>query len=501
MKNDRFSFFAGSRIIWILLRLLIYQNMLMFKKYCILTVFFIACNLLSIFAQADKGEVNLALTGNINMNLYSNYYPSIQLNVKSTLRNPDNIMNRYDANPIFAPELTPNPDIETFAITSIKNYLEKIGFSVNKNATSPVLNVVIQQYEINYLSGNGWTGTVKMTFGLAGDGQQELYSYTSRGFNKMTGDPKNFKNAAEVINYAFFESLDKVDWSIVAGLSKQAAAGGNITQTTTRYMQDISITSPSDIDVDIPQTSKENKNTFAVIIGNENYQNEIQVKYAINDAKTFYEYVIKTLGVPEENVHYTENATFGKMLGEIDWINNVARVYKGEAKLIFYYAGHGMPDESSRSAYLLPVDGEASNTRTAIKVEELYAALSEYPVLQATVFLDACFSGAARDGMLASGRGTAIEPKISPPQGNVVVFSAASGDETAHPYEEKQHGMFSYYLMKKLQETNGDVTVEELSEYISAKVSQQSVVSGKEQNPTISVSSAVQATCGSWKLK
>jgi hypothetical protein len=363
------------------------------------------------------------------------------------------------------------------------------------------MNVVIQQFEINYLSGNGWTGTVKMTFTLVGSGQYEQYSYTSRGFNKMSGDSKNFNEAAEVINNAFFECLNKVDWNTVAGYSKQTLTGGNITQATTQSMQDISINAVSDIDEDIPMTNQENRNTFAVIIGNENYQNEIQVKYAINDAKTFYEYVIKTLGVPEGNVHYAENATFGKMLGEIDWINNVARVYKGEAKLIFYYAGHGMPDESSKSAYLLPVDGEASNIRTAIKVEELYAALSEYPVLQATVFLDACFSGGARDGMLASGRGVAIEPKINPPQGNMVVFSAASGDETAHPYDEKQHGLFSYYLMKKLQETEGNVTYEELSEYITTNVSQQSVVAGQEQNPTISVSSAVQATCGSWKLK
>jgi hypothetical protein len=317
----------------------------------------------------------------------------------------------------------------------------------------------------------------------------------------MSGESKNFNEAAEVINNAFFECLNKVDWNTVAGYSKQTLTGGNITQATNQSMQDISINAVSDIDEDIPMTNQENRNTFAVIIGNENYQNEIQVKYAINDAKTFYEYVIKTLGVPEGNVHYAENATFGKMLGEIDWINNVARVYKGEAKLIFYYAGHGMPDESSKSAYLLPVDGEASNIRTAIKVEELYAALSEYPVLQATVFLDACFSGGARDGMLASGRGVAIEPKINPPQGNMVVFSAASGDETAHPYDEKQHGLFSYYLMKKLQETEGNVTYEELSEYITTNVSQQSVVAGQEQNPTISVSSAVQATCGSWKLK
>jgi hypothetical protein len=481
------------------------------KRNVILAGFLLIVNLLSLYSQADKKEVRLALTGDITANLYGSLQPAIQLNVRLTLRNADNLMNRYDENPIFSPVLTPNPDIETFVHAGIKNYLEKTGFIINASPAHPVLNVLIQQYEINWLSGNGWTGTVKMTFGLTGAGQYELYSYTSLGFIKMQGDPKNFREAAEVINKAFFESLNKVDWSTIAGLARQTgteiASDVKTTQTVkatgtdAQHIEDITVTGRSDIDTDIPISSRENKNTFAVIIGNEDYVNEIQVKYAKNDARTFYEYVIKTLGVPEGNIHYSENATYGKMLGEIGWINDIARVYKGEAKLIFYYAGHGMPDESSRSAYILPVDGEASNIRTAIKVEDLYAALSEYPVLQATVFLDACFSGGARDGTLTSGRGVKIEPEISQPPANLVVFSAASGDETAHPYEEKQHGLFSYYLMKKLKETNGEVTYEELNKYLSAKVTQQSVVAGKEQNPTISAGSSVQATCGSLKLK
>ena len=55
--------------------------------------------------------------------------------------------------------------------------------------------------------------------------------------------------------------------------------------------------------------------------------------------------------------------------------------------------------------------------------------------------------------MLASARGVAIKAKQNHPQGNMVVLSAAQGDETAHPYTEKGHGLFTYYLLKKLKET------------------------------------------------
>lgn len=103
------------------------------------------------------------------------------------------------------------------------------------------------------------------------------------------------------------------------------------------------------------------------------------------------------------------------------------------------------------------------------------------------MFLDACFSGAQRgNGMLASARGVAIAAKEEMPQGNMIVFSAASADETSYPYQEKEHGLFTYYLLKKLNETKGNITLGELESYISEKVTQESVVTnGKVQTPTV----------------
>jgi hypothetical protein len=472
---------------------------------------------LSLCSQAKTGEIALALTGDVETGKYSNYNTAVQISVRINIQQPENIMNRYDANPIFAPVLTPNPTIESFIKRSLGDWINKIGIAVNNNGL--VLHVTLQQFEINFLSGNGWTGTAKLTYKLLGSNQEELFNQTARGFYKKAGNPDNFAEASAVINEAYYESLKLVEWENIARIASGAPQvltaqnqnqktvqanpnqAANQTKTNVQTVQNNAAPLLSDIDINIPVTYQKNENTFAVIIGNEDYANEIKVKYAINDAKTFYEYSLKTLGIPKENIHYAENATFGKMLGEIDWLKSIAKAFEGKAKLMFYYAGHGMPDESSKSAYLLPVDGEASSLRTAVKVEELYASLSEYPVQQAAVFLDACFSGAARDGMLASGRGVRIMPKANSPRGNLVIFTAVSGDETAHPYDEKQHGLFSYYLIKKLQETKGDISFLELSKFITTKVNQQSVVSGKGQNPTVNVSPAVQATWGSWKLK
>ena len=257
-----------------------------------------------------------------------------------------------------------------------------------------------------------------------------------------------------------------------------------------------------DVDDDIPIVTKKNEKVFAVVIANEKYQIEKAVQYAKNDGRVFAEYCRKTLGLPEKNIHYVTDATLNNLKYELKWLQNVMKVYRGEAKVIFYYAGHGIPDEQNKNGYLLPIDGYGSDVTTGYALDDLFKTLGNMPSKSVTIFLDACFSGAKRDGdMLASTRGVAIKVKQNAPQGNMVVFSAAQGDETAYPYNEFEHGLFTYYLLKKLQETKGDVTLGELGDYIKTKVEQQSiVVNGKLQSPSIMSAPLIGNDWKTWKL-
>lgn len=257
----------------------------------------------------------------------------------------------------------------------------------------------------------------------------------------------------------------------------------------------------SDVDKNIPTSDVVNSNTFVLIIANENYESVAPVQFALRDGKIFRQYCISTLGIPENNIQIFTDATLNHLRRGVNWLKNALSVDKN-AKAIVYYTGHGIPDEATHSAYLLPVDGTGSDVVTAYSIDNLYTALGETGK-SATVFLDACFSGAKRDGsMLLAAKGVAIKVKRGVPQGKTVVFSAATGDETAGFYEKQEHGMFTYWLLKTLQQTAGDISYGELGTQLEEKVKQSSFMenNGKIQTPTVMYGSEVE-DWQSWTLK
>jgi len=235
----------------------------------------------------------------------------------------------------------------------------------------------------------------------------------------------------------------------------------------------------SEIDNNVPVGDYTRNNTYALIIGNQNYRWVANVPYAIHDARVFKEYCQKTLGIPAANINEMEDATKYGILDEAlnDWLSTIPD--REDKNLIVYYAGHGVPDVKNKNkAYLLPTDVRGTNPRHGIALDEFYEKLGDLAFNQTSVFLDACFSGVNRDneGVSEGLRGVEIEAEeASFSGGSVVVFSAAQGNETAQGYPEQGHGLFTYYLIKEIQETNGFVTYGELSDRIKANVSQQAL--------------------------
>lgn len=259
----------------------------------------------------------------------------------------------------------------------------------------------------------------------------------------------------------------------------------------------------SDVDINIPEYKKVNDKTFAVIISNENYTLVPPVPMAGNDGNVFAQYCEKALGLPKENILLYPDATYGKMIRAVQDIKNIADAYNG-IRIIFFYAGHGIPNESTRDAFLLPIDADGGSTEVCYPLKKLYSELSAMQATSVVVFLDACFSGTTGEGktLMASARGVALKARQEKPTGNLVVFSAASDDETAYPYTDRGHGLFTYFLLKKLQETKGNTNLGDLGDFITENVKQKSVlINHKVQTPTVSFSNDLQNSWRKLKLR
>ena len=253
----------------------------------------------------------------------------------------------------------------------------------------------------------------------------------------------------------------------------------------------------SSIDEVIASSTYARNDTYALIIGNQNYRFVSDVPYAIHDARVFSEYCKKMLGIPSSNIHLSEDATKQMILEEelMDWLQKIPN--REKKKLIVYYAGHGVPDvKNHNKSYLLPTDVRGTSPQRGIALDYFYKELGELEFAQTSVFLDACFSGVNRDneGVTEGLRGVEIEAEEGTlSNGSLVVFSAAQGNETAQGYPEEGHGLFTYYLIKEIRDSYGEINFGALSDNLRKNVSVKAkdLKLRKSQTPATNASESV----------
>ena len=315
-------------------------------------------------------------------------------------------------------------------------------------------------------------------------------------FMAANGKKYNFNNARSL---AYSVPEIAIDFNGILGSSSKDKVQSSNSNT-------VLIAAKSDIDGDfIPVTNRKSDKTIALVIANENYKNVAKVPFAFADGLTMSQYMGKTLGIPESNISFFKDASLAETYEAMTDLQRKVSLIGSEAEVIVYYAGHGLPDENTSEAYLLTSDASPTNSKTWFKLSDFYETLSGLNAKSVTVFLDACFSGAERtvgDATIMSkkgARGVAMKAKQAEAKGNMFVLSAASGNETALPYHDKNHGLFTYYLLKKLQDSKGNVTLKDLSDYVIDEVKRYSNFEIKKpQTPTVVTSGTMTSQ---WKNK
>jgi hypothetical protein len=270
---------------------------------------------------------------------------------------------------------------------------------------------------------------------------------------------------------------------------------GNIAERTFTIIREEFIPDEVIADVDIPiKTRMNNPDGIGVVIGVESYQYVSDATYAYNDAEVFREYLADTLGYKKSKIKIATNskatqAELNKLLGPNGWI--ARNVKAGKSDVVVYFSGHGIPDAKTKKTGLLPFDVDP-NYSIGITLKDLYKTLGNLNARSVTVFLDTCFSGQGREKqtLLADTRGIQIVPKERDVPSNVTVLSAATAGQVSGPIKAKEHGLFTYYVLKGMggdADGNKDkkLTMSELGQYVHSKVKEDAAITGREQTPEL----------------
>ena len=235
----------------------------------------------------------------------------------------------------------------------------------------------------------------------------------------------------------------------------------------------------SDVDELPLMRTKPNKNAYAIIIGIESYRQKLpKADFAVSDARIVSEYLTKVMGYPEENIvnlinEHANKSDFEKYFEK--WLSN--NVEKGGIVFV-YFSGHGAPNPKTGDAYLVPYDGDPSFIdQTGYPLKKMYEVLGKLPAKQIIVALDSCFSGAGGRSVVAKGARPLVmnlHDNILLSE-NITVMSASSGDQISSTYDEKGHGLFTYFMLKGFKNegvvrSDGSIALSNLFSYLKPQV-------------------------------
>lgn len=235
------------------------------------------------------------------------------------------------------------------------------------------------------------------------------------------------------------------------------------------------------------------RDAVAVIIGIADYNSLPRADFANEDAREFYDYASRGLGIAPENIKLLVDADAKQL--------DILRAFKAwlpqrvkpTTDVYVFYSGHGLPSADGKGLYLLPVGTDRDFVdKTAVLQSEINTALQAARPRSVTLFLDSCYSGLAKTGetLLASARPLALASTLAAFPAEFTVISAAQHDQISSSSPELKHGIFSYFLMRGMEgeaDTNQDgrITVGEMHAYLADRVARQAGAVNRLQTPQL----------------
>ncbi len=223
--------------------------------------------------------------------------------------------------------------------------------------------------------------------------------------------------------------------------------------------------------------SKLYRESWAVVIGINDYQKWPKLSYAVNDAQAMRDVLINKYQFPADHVTtlLDGQATRQAILSALgDTLTDSKRVQK-EDRVFVFFAGHGTTRRlpSGRSlGYVIPVDADEMNLQSqAISMTNFQDIDDATPAKHVFYAMDACYSG------LAVVRGdTAKFLEAITSRAAREMLTAGGADEQVADGGPQGHSIFTWTLLQGMDgraDLNGDgyITASELAAYVAPAVS------------------------------
>ncbi|MCE5251485.1 caspase family protein [bacterium] len=294
-----------------------------------------------------------------------------------------------------------------------------------------------------YISGGPLNGIVLEQSSVAGTippGGKKLLTFSSSA-------PDSITDRIIPLRLAITEKYGYSPAVVDIALSCRAKNNSrNSTPTTIRTtMNRISI------DDAVPSTGCVNPDGVAVVIGNCDYDPASfgSNAYAINDARTVREYLVRVFGYDPDRILFYQNATaddFREVFGTVKSAGIMTQYIKPDTSDVFiYYCGFGAVDQKTGIPCLIPVDSAYAPENLQESGCSLELLLNNLAVLKprsVTLVIDTAFSDTGNQGTA----GTDIDG-YADRFGNMALFMAASPGERSGRYHESMHGLFTYVFL------------------------------------------------------
>lgn len=227
--------------------------------------------------------------------------------------------------------------------------------------------------------------------------------------------------------------------------------------------------------------------TYLLSIGIGSYrEQQLSIrKYAASDAELLTTYFQSLGGLPASNVRLLQDwKALRPDIDEalLDWLP--AHMNK-DAVVIVYFAGLATVAPTG-DVYLVPYDGNTTNSSRSYPLRDLEAALSRLKAKQTLFLFDGTVTRLGGDSRTKPGI-----PQWNPSGSSTVHVIATNGMGKVVEDENHRHGLFTYYLLRALRgesdiNRDGEVTLGEAVAYLNQKVLWASKTRyGQEQRPVV----------------